>query len=54
MAAKAAYVKKSKTWKAYWRRGNLKWDRYDPYPKVGTVEEFLKVVREDAFHSFFG
>ena len=54
MIAKAAYVKKTKTWKIYWMRGNLKWTRYDPCPEVGAIEEFLKVVREDAFCCFFG
>lgn len=54
MVAKAAYVKKSKTWKVYWMRGNMKWTRYEPYPEAQTVEDFLKVVKEDAWNCFFG
>ena len=52
--AKAAYVKTSKPWKTYWMRRTGKWTKYDPYPKVKTIEEFLKVVKEDEFHCFFG
>jgi hypothetical protein len=52
--AKAAYVKTSKTWKVYWMRGTGKWTKYDPCPKVKAIEKFLKVVREDKFHCFFG
>lgn len=52
--AKAAYVKTSKTWKVYWMRGTGNWTKYDPYPKVKSIEEFLKIAREDEFHCFFG
>lgn len=52
--AKAAYVKTSKTWKVYWMRGTGNWTKYDPCPKVKTIEEFLKVVKEDEFYCFFG
>jgi len=54
MVAKAAYVKKSKTWKVYWMRGNMKWTRYEPCPEVQTAEDFLRVVKEDAWNCFFG
>lgn len=52
--AKATYVKKTKMWKLYWMRGNMKWTRYEPRPEVKTVEEFLIVVKEDAYSCFFG
>jgi hypothetical protein len=52
--AKAVYVKTSKTWKVYWMRGSGKWIKYDPCPKVKAIEEFLRVVREDEHHCFFG
>lgn len=52
--AKAVYVKTSKTWKVYWMRGSGKWTKYDPYTKVKTNKEFLKIVREDEIHCFFG
>ena len=50
--AKATYVKKTHTWKVYWQRSDLKWHRYDPDPEVATLEEFLRVVDEDAFAAF--
>jgi hypothetical protein len=54
MIAKATYVKTSKSWKVYWMRGNMKWTRYEPCPNVKTAEAFLRLVKEDAFHCFFG
>ena len=54
MIAKAAYAKKSKTRKVYWMRGNMKWTLYEPCPEVQTAEEFLRVVKEDAWNCFFG
>jgi len=52
--AKTTYVKKSKSWKIYWMRQDLKWHRYDPVPDVATLEEFLSVVAEDAHACFHG
>lgn len=52
--AKASWVKKTKTWKLYWMRGNLKWTRYEPCPEAKTIEEVLRVVKEDAYCCFFG
>lgn len=53
-SAKARYVKKSKSWKVYWMRRDLKWHIYPDYPEVATIEEFLKVVKEDEYGCFFG
>ncbi len=52
--ARATYVKSKKHWKVYWMRQTLKWGAYEPVPTVNTIEEFLKVVDEDAHHCFFG
>ena len=52
--AKATYVKKSKTWKIYWQRQDLKWHRYDPDPEVDTLEDFLAVVDADEYACFWG
>jgi hypothetical protein len=52
--AKASFVKSSKMWKVYWMRGTGKWILYEPYPEALTIEEFLKVVKEDEHHCFFG
>jgi len=52
--AKTTYVKKNKSWKIFWMRQDLKWHRYDPVPEVGTLEEFLSVVAEDAHACFSG
>ena len=52
--AKARYIKTQKTWKNYWMRGNGKWLLYEPCPETNTLEEFLKLVKEDAYNCFFG
>jgi len=52
--AKASFVKRSKMWKIYWMRGTGKWILYEPYPEALTIEEFLKVVKKDEHHCFFG
>jgi len=52
--AKATYIKKSKNWKVYWQRQDLKWHMYEPTPNTETLEEFLKLVHEDKYACFFG
>jgi hypothetical protein len=52
--AKTTFVKKSKSWKIYWMRQDLKWHSYEPIPEVSTLEEVLTVVSEDAFACFRG
>jgi len=52
--AKTTYVKKSKSWKIYWMRQDLKWHQYEPVPEVSTLEEFLSVVQEDTYACFHG
>ena len=52
--AKTTFVKKSRTWKIYWMRQDLKWHSYEPAPEVNTLEEVLSVVSEDAFACFRG
>ena len=52
--AKTTYVKKTRSWKIYWLRQDLKWHRYDPVPEVASLEEFLLVVSEDALACFRG
>lgn len=54
MQAKTTYVKKSKTWKVYWQRADLKWHRYQSAPEVGTLEEFLDLVDKDEHYCFRG
>lgn len=52
--AKTTYVKKTRSWKIYWMRQDLKWHRYDPVSEVASLEEFLSVVSEDALACFRG
>jgi len=52
--AKTTFVKKSKTWKIYWKRQDLKWHGYEPAPEVANLEDFLSIVSEDAFACFRG
>ena len=52
--AKATFVKKTRSWKIYWLRQDLKWHSYDPVPEVASLEEFLSTVSEDALACFRG
>jgi len=51
---KATFVKKSRTWKIYWMRQDLKWHSYEPAPEVASLEEVLSVVSEDTYGCFHG
>ncbi len=52
--AKATFVRKSNTWKIYWRRSDLKWHAYEPMPEVKTVDEFVAIVDRDEYGCFWG
>jgi len=52
--AKATYVKRAKEWRLYWMRADLKWHRYEPTPEVNSLDEFLKIIEEDAYGCFYG
>lgn len=52
--ARATYNQGTRTWAVYWQRSDLKWHRYHPAPEVGSIEEFLTLVEEDAHACFFG
>ena len=52
--AKATYVRSRDHWRVCWQRADLRWHRYDPAPKVPTVQAFLDLVDEDAYACFFG
>jgi hypothetical protein len=52
--AKTTYDKKNNNWEIYWLRANLKWNIYEPVPKVKKLSEFLKVVEDDKFGCFKG
>lgn len=51
--AKATYLKTEKLWKIYWKRSDLKWRSYIPFPTASTLEEFLNAVGEDKHCCFF-
>lgn len=52
--AKATFVKTRAAWSVYWRRQDFKWHSYEPAPEVATLEEFVKLVSEDAYACFWG
>ena len=52
--AKATYVKRTKEWRLYWMRADSKWHRYEPIPKVNSLEEFVQIIDEDAHGCFYG
>ena len=52
--AKATYVKSTKRWRLYWKRADLKWHRYGPFPESDSLEKILDVIDEDKHHCFWG
>ena len=54
MVAKTTYVKKTKTWKVFWHKSDMKWHGYDPMPEVNSLEEFLALLEEDKHCCFYG
>jgi hypothetical protein len=52
--AKATYVRAKNHWKVFWQRANLKWYVYPPKPSVKTLQEFVRLVKEDKHHCFWG
>jgi len=52
--AKLCFVKSSKLWKLYWRRGSGKWERYEPKPESLTLQLLLVEIDHDAYGCFFG
>ena len=52
--AKATYVRRHEHWRVYWRRGDLRWHRYDPAPEVASLDVFLDHVERDEYACFFG
>ncbi|MEP4532966.1 MAG: DUF3024 domain-containing protein [Cyclobacteriaceae bacterium] len=49
MLAKTTWVHTQKVWKVFWMRGDLKWHGYEPQLEVKTIDQFLKLVDEDAY-----
>jgi len=54
MVAKTTYVKKTRKWKVYWQRSDMKWHAYSPTPEVKTLEEFLYLLEKDENACFYG
>lgn len=52
--AKATYVKSRELWKVYWKRADLRWHRYEPAGEMGSLEDVLALVGEDAYGAFWG
>jgi len=52
--AKATFIKKSKVWKIYWQRADLKCHSYEPNPIVNHFSEFIQIVEKDEFGCFLG
>lgn len=52
--AKARYIKSRQLWKLYWMRASGKWEAYEPEPEIKSTEEMLKIIKEDAYHCFWG
>ncbi|MBC2703519.1 DUF3024 domain-containing protein [Desulfobacula sp.] len=52
--AKATYIKKSKNWKLYWKRADMKWHWYEPFGESESLEEVLEAIDQDQYGCFWG
>ncbi len=52
--AKATYVRTRDVWRIFWQRADLKWHGYESAPEVVSIDDFLFLVRQDAFACFWG
>lgn len=53
-AAKATYVRTSDHWEVFWMPASRKWKFYEPAPAVDAIEDFVELVRADAWSCFWG
>jgi hypothetical protein len=52
--AKARFITSRDHWSVFWQRADMKWHKYAPVPEVDTIEDFLRLIDEDAYGCFFG
>ena len=52
--AKATFVRTKDRWRVFWQRADLKWHSYEPAPEVASIDDFLFLVRQDAYACFWG
>lgn len=52
--AKATYIKTKNIWKLYWKRADMKWHSYKPFPESKSIEKILETIKEDAHCCFWG
>lgn len=52
--AKLRYIKSSKIWKLYWRRGSGKWEAYEPKPEGTNLQVLLDEISQDGNGCFLG
>ncbi len=52
--AKATYVKRTKKWKLYWKRANMKWHSYGPFQESESLEKILEAINQDKYGCFWG
>jgi len=52
--AKGTYVKNRNEWKLFWRRADLKWHGYQPFPASKFLEKILEEIDRDPYGCFWG
>ncbi|MEO8146280.1 MAG: DUF3024 domain-containing protein [Bacteroidia bacterium] len=52
--AKATFVKVRNHWKVSCFRSDGKWHSYKPTPTVNSISEFVALIEEDKYRSFWG
>ena len=52
--AKLRYIRKTGTWKLYWKRLSGKWELYEPKGEAKYLGSLVTAVEEDRYGCFFG
>lgn len=52
--AKIRFYKSKQLWNLYWMRASGKWELYEPFPKAGSINRLIGIIKEDKYGCFFG
>lgn len=52
--AKTTFNTSENCWEVFWMRSDSRWLRYDPNPKVKSLDSFLSIVDKDEYCCFWG
>lgn len=52
--AKVRFIRSRNVWHLFWKRSDLQWHRYPPFPEAASLGEALHAIHQDPNGCFFG